>query len=70
MTNTKDGGKAFPGGQKAAHDPHPPYYSGMSLRDYFAGQALVGMSFDYGHVDDLANDAFRIADAMIEAREK
>jgi hypothetical protein len=35
-----DGGQAFP--QMAAHG-HKDYESGMSLLDYFAGQALVAL---------------------------
>jgi photosystem II stability/assembly factor-like uncharacterized protein len=49
---------------------------GMSLRDYFAAQALVGMgNWSDGHslglksaADNKASWAYRIADAMLEAR--
>jgi hypothetical protein len=40
----KDGGQAFP--QPVTVGPNDdmyPAYPGMTLRDYFAGQALIGM---------------------------
>ena len=45
---------------------------GMSLRDYFAGQALAGLSVDdrYRLPKDLARESYVIADAMIEERYK
>jgi hypothetical protein len=47
---------------------------GMSLRDYFAGQAINGLVTAFYSVDetiayeDIAPQAYRIADAMLEAR--
>lgn len=58
-------------------------YTGMSLRDWFAGQALVALNLKgYSHYSDgdvvrkqpckdaahTAEDAFRYADAMLAAR--
>lgn len=52
---------------------------GMTLRDYFAGQALIGFcAFGGGtshidprrHDDGVANECYRIADAMLEARKQ
>lgn len=75
MTARNDGGPAFPSketrnsiGQVIATG-----YIGMSLRDYLAGQALIGLTggnwtHDGGLV--LSGAAYRIADAMLEAREK
>lgn len=59
---------AFPRG-------HPYASTGMSLRDYFAGQALAAMDLvhDYskGQCDAaLSERAYRIADAMLEVRNK
>ena len=69
-----DGGPAFPlqeqmqpaaDGGNAWFSPGQP---GMSLRDYFAGQALVMLGI---HADIAGADAaYRIADAMIAQREK
>ena len=46
-------------------------HAGMSLRDWFAGQALVGLVFhnDYGTVSDqdIAKGAYSFADAMLAA---
>ena len=71
MTKINDGGPAFPA---LWHEEH--YASkGMSLRDWFAGQALAGLA---ANCDDngrsswcavpLAARAYEIADAMIAAR--
>ena len=67
----KDGGAAFPGpvftraGHKAGES------MGMSLRDWFAGQALASGAFSENtltHLKD-AENAYKWADAMILARE-
>ncbi len=65
-----DGGPAFP------NVPSDPQYQswdeGMSLRDYFAGQALAGMlaveNSDAHNDATLARYAYCLADAMLEAR--
>jgi hypothetical protein len=45
----------------------------MTLRDWFAGQALAGMLAKYGIADSLAEttaeDCYIHADAMLRARE-
>ncbi|KGB00633.1 hypothetical protein DR73_502 [Enterobacteriaceae bacterium ATCC 29904] len=42
---------------------------GMTLRDYFAAKAMQAI-VDVGHSPDLfANHAYKIADAMLRARE-
>lgn len=48
-----------------------PPTEGMTLRDYFAGQALAGrMAWNsmYANWDDAAADAYAMADAMLAAR--
>ena len=50
-------------------------YGVMDLRDYFAAKALQGLiaqkfSPQIVNVTELANDAYMIADEMMEAREK
>ncbi len=54
-----------------------PQTEGMTLRDYFAGQALTAMGYTvthWGHEDDtlakVASTAYRMADAMLDEREK
>ena len=59
--------------------PHAPYStdarnwsdgsSGMSLRDWFAGQALAGLAADGLTYEGMAKDAYELADAMLAARE-
>ena len=58
------------------------FQTGMTLRDYFAGQALKGIAEDYvqdgypkeGHVKNemqqlyIASTCYQLADAMIKAR--
>ena len=47
---------------------------GMTLRDYFAGQALAGMAVNYQELvsglakHKLAEDCYAVADAMIAKR--
>ena len=67
----KDGGPAFPGFDPASETPKP--LNGMSLRDWFAGQALVGIcaNTDWTPASSvtLASDAYDLADAMLKERE-
>lgn len=70
----EDGGPAFP--EPVAISPSDdvyPAYGGMSLRDWFAGQALAGLYASGPHDCDqhgIAHDAYLVADAMIAARQK
>jgi hypothetical protein len=52
--------------------PHPEVSerNGMTLRDYFAGQALIGLLFnpEDGNFRLLAEDAYLYADAMLLQR--
>ena len=43
--------------------------TGMALRDYFAAKAIQAMAQKYSHEDDVSRNAYKIADAMIKARE-
>ena len=71
----RDGGPAFPLGSGDIRDP-----MGMTLRDYFAGQALIFMSrMDFSlFADDgatintkiAASNAYELADAMLAERER
>ena len=77
MSNAKnDGGSAFPrqshterwneSMQEFEQDP------GMSLRDWFAGQALAGIMADPGapSAERTAEICYAMADAMLKAREQ
>ncbi len=74
MTDKIDnGGPAFPvtfeGGGNNGESP--AYFEGMTLRDWFAGQALAKSTrgiWDSHKYDDVAKRAYGIADAMISAR--
>ena len=63
------GGPAFP-----VETTSTPWAPGMTLRDWFAGQALAGSLANPNHVlgtvtyGDIARDAYTWADAMLEAR--
>ena len=71
MSDKPDNPPAFP-----VAVPHnwSMYQDGMTLRDYFAGQALVGIiTHPYGSAGqwtDAAEQAYAAADAMLEAREQ
>lgn len=69
----KDGGPAFP--YAFEHDGHANisgFAPGMSLRDWFAGQALIMLPHHGCGADldstDTAIAAYQIADAMLAAR--
>ena len=68
MSNTNTGGPAFPfwsdSGGLAGH-------AGMTLRDFFAAKAMQGYvargkAYDF---EDIAKASYRVADAMLKARE-
>lgn len=77
MIKQNDGGPAFPvplnihvGEVRKENSP----YDGMTLRDYFAGQALVGLcqsgvdlNYDEAHIASVCG---RLADAMLAKREE
>ncbi len=55
----------------------PQHYAGMTLRDYFAAKAMQGFLgghvAHYGHENhwrfqDMAGEAYAVADAMLKAR--
>lgn len=76
MADIKDGGAAFPTKGDVANYPWP----GMSLRDWFAGQALGGVILLAMEVAKaglpaadpkiMARQAYEIADAMLVEGEK
>lgn len=71
-----DGGPAFPFGQVSEVTGQPIngfFFPGMTLRDYFAGQALAGIlakeTLWDAAADSLAHRVYNVADAMLKARE-
>jgi hypothetical protein len=42
---------------------------GMTLRDYFAAKAMQALAQKYSHEGDISRNAYKIADAMLKARE-
>lgn len=67
-TSINDGGPAFP--SERVNEYSTPK-RGMSLRDWFAGQALAGLLADSnakGTKSEYVKDAYGIADTMLAAR--
>lgn len=62
--NINDGGPAFP---NIYTDMEISGRSGMTLRDYFAVEAMARVRASQSD-DDFARACYRIADAMIKAR--
>ncbi len=46
------------------------FQRGMSLRDWFAGQALMAMVVKGHCIDSNVSDAYKYADAMLKERSK
>jgi hypothetical protein len=80
QSSYSDGGPAFP--CPVEFDPNNQLVShgsfGMTLRDWFAGQALAGVESSYDPsgdwpgplwCDEAAAHCYEIADAMLKARE-
>lgn len=84
MSKINDGGPAFPGlvetGKLQIGDDefaHPVFgaQGGMSLRDWFAGQALAGLCSSPSmrqiwDATDMAMQSYQFADAMLAERAK
>jgi hypothetical protein len=72
-----DGGPAFPTNEMRFNANVDSFVNedcpGMTLRDWFAGKALVGMLADTeteGTAKDFARRSYEMADAMITERSK
>lgn len=73
-----NGGPAFPVSDVTALEPRTTaemvsLAHGISLRDYFAAKFMSGVmasASDYQRYEEIANDAYRMADAMLAEREK
>jgi len=74
MSKTNDGGNVYPVHERVyvgdgIHEDK--YHDGMSLRDYFAGQAISGnINKGTGIAETIAEDAYKVADAMLKERDK
>ncbi|MFP2504598.1 hypothetical protein [Buttiauxella gaviniae] len=72
------GGPAFPSGRRFELGEGWQPEDGMTLRDYMAAKALQGWLASYpetdrhpvlaGNADDVAKAAYKMADAMLNAR--
>lgn len=73
MSGIKDGGPAFPSGD-GEFGGGPNHAYGMTLHDWFAGQALsggmAGAKSGFSNPKDAARNAYAVADAMLAARSK
>lgn len=69
MTKIDDGGNAFPSPDRSGRWGQPESSAGMTLRDWFAGQALAGMSGGPNPAN-AASLAYQYADAMVAARKE
>jgi hypothetical protein len=74
MSEIDNGGWAFPSGDAVYPNGQIQYgHYGMSLRDWFAGQALAVLLADPKNnstFDYYAKTAYKIADEMIEHRKE
>lgn len=78
MSAINDGGPAFPKFGMNAWDKPQTISAGMSLRDWFAGQALAGIIAFPGTIEGDANKrndvlsrlSYALADAMLAERAK
>lgn len=69
---TNTGGPAFP-----CETIHPcgshEQVDGLSIRDYFAAKAMMGLGCNPNHVsmtdDEIARWSYNLADSMLKARE-
>lgn len=72
MSEINTGGPAFPLVREWAAGPWE-HEAGMTLRDYFAAKAMQGylIAPDTGwDFDEIVAASYKMADAMLEAREK
>ncbi len=74
MNPINDGGPAFPLGDVSETTGQPIngfFNPGMTLRDWFAGKALNSRGLYGANVreKEVAEECYRIADAMLTARE-
>jgi hypothetical protein len=65
MTEIYGGKMAFP----IPNTGHgAPFDEGMTMRDYFAAKAMQTFVEKYSHEGDISRNAYKVADAMMKAR--
>ena len=64
MSAANTGGPAFP-----LMFTHATTQYGMTLRDYFAAKAMQAFIEKYSHEGDVSRNAYKVADAMLKARD-
>lgn len=77
MRNTSTGGPAFPHSSEDPDGQIRTHWHGMTLRDYFAAKVLQGAMVNATRIDQISDDilfnvsqqCYRMADAMLKARE-
>ena len=62
--------QAFPSLGNIGYNSDWQTEDGMTLRDYFAGQAIMGLSAVIDWPENIAQSAYKIADAMMQERDK
>jgi len=72
MSYINRGGPVFPQPQTYGEwADGSPWFEGLSLRDYFAAKAMQALiSIDGGTLEKDAEAAYKMADAMMKAREQ
>ncbi|MDY3551465.1 hypothetical protein R5W24_000541 [Gemmata sp. JC717] len=74
MSDKPENTPAYPSGRMEGYEPAQfPQYEGLTMRDYFAGQAMQAniLAADVEvNPDSLAKSAYRYADAMLAERAK
>ena len=61
---------AFPTNQYANGISPSGFDTGMTLRDYFAAQAMQALIDKEAFFDDVAESAYKVADHMLRVREQ
>ncbi|MEG7663791.1 hypothetical protein [Hafnia paralvei] len=67
-----NGGPAFPNVPDGAGDKWNDWDKGMSMRDYFAAKAMlaIGVTYHDDQHDEIATVSYKMADAMLKARDE
>ena len=70
MSDIETGGPAFPTESEQQTGVNTWRYEGMTLRDYFAAKAMLGLMDAAMPMDEIAPIAYEMAGAMLKARAK